>query len=497
MSAGPQGVSPTGGAAPAVPAPTAGLSPSLRTLRRWLLVWTPLLWLALELITYPKDRPLSTGLAHVLGGFFASPPVAAYPAWLCGLIGLAVLGGALLVFARRPTSKRLPYTLLVLAAICGLWAWAQMGWTSFDPGGRESSAAWLFQTAALVAAAWAVWAWGLGAPDRCELVVGSLQRTWRLYRANWQGMLGLFILLFFLLVALLAPFLANHIYLNAGFPVGPPFAHPSGSYYKFFGTDEVGLSVLAEFVWSARISLAVGMAASVISAFIGAVVGVAAGFYGGWKGEVSMRATDFFLVLPWLPLAMVLAAAWGRSYAMLILIIGITSWPSTARVVRSETLRVRELQFIERAKAIGSNNIHTMAKHVLPNVLPLIFANTVLVVAIAILSETTLSFLGLGDPLNFSWGTMLRNAWASGGAGLPAWWYILPPGAAIVLVVLGFTFVGRAFDAVLDPKLRKREESGGERPGTEGIGSLFAVEAAEAERMGTRYTEDTTRGGAT
>jgi peptide/nickel transport system permease protein len=466
-------------------------------MRRWLLIWTPLLWLALEMVTYPKDRPPSSGPASIVGGFFASPPVAAYPAFLCLLLALAALGGALVVFARRPASKRLPWTLVVLAAVFGLWTLAQMGWTSLDLGGRQSSWSWLFQTAALVVLACAVWAWAVTSADRLELTVGGVRRTWRLYKSNWQGVFGLLILLFFLLVALFAPFLANHVYLDAAHPVGMPFAHPAPSYYRFFGTDEVGLSVLAEFVWSARISLAVGLAAAAISAVIGALVGVAAGFYGGWKGEVSMRATDFFLVLPWLPLAMVLASAWGRSYAMLILIIGITSWPSTARVVRSETLRVRELQFIERAKAIGSGNVHTMTKHVLPNVLPLIFANTVLVVAIAILAETTLSFLGLGDPLNFSWGTMLRNAWTSGGAGLPAWWYILPPGVAIVLVVLGFTFVGRAFDAVLDPKLRKREAAGGERAGHDGAGRAFEEEVADAERMGTRYTADTTKGGVT
>jgi uncharacterized membrane protein YfcA len=173
---------------------------------------------------------------------------------------------------------------------------------------------------------------------------------------------------------------------------------------------------------------------------------------------------------------MVLAAAWGQNYWMIILIIGITSWPGTARVIRSDTLRVRELSFIERAKAIGSTNGHIMGKHVLPNVMPLIFANLVLVVAIAILSETTLSFLGLGDPLNFSWGTMLHYAWVNGAAGLPAWWYLLPPGIAIILVVLAFTFIGTAYDEVLDPKLRKREDSTGE--------SRFTARGEPAVAMG-------------
>jgi peptide/nickel transport system permease protein len=457
-----------------------------RVIHRWILIWAPVVWLALEMLTFPKDRPLSSGLVHVLGGF-VDPVVACYPAWFVWALAAVAAAGALVIWRRRPVASRLFAALLTLTAVCAVWAAAQMGWTAFDLTGKDSHLSWLFQTAALAAASWALWAWTDAKPDRAQLAADSLRRNWRLFRSNPQGLLGLLVLLAFGLIALFAPFLANHIYLDAMYPVGKPFSHPSASYYRLFGTDDIGLSVLAEFVWSARISLAVGLAASLISAFIGAVVGVAAGFYGGWKGEVSMRATDFFLVLPWLPLAMVLAAAWGRSYGMLILIIGITSWPSTARVVRSETLRVRELQFIERAKAIGSNDVHMMVRHVMPNVLPLIFANTVLVVAIAILSETTLSFLGLGDPLNFSWGTMLRNAWTSGGAGLPAWWFILPPGSAIVLVVLGFTFVGRAFDAILDPKLRKREAAGAERVG-EGAGRLWEVEAADAERLGPAYT---------
>jgi peptide/nickel transport system permease protein len=276
-------------------------------------------------------------------------------------------------------------------------------------------------------------------------------------------------------MALLAPFLADHRYLSPTAAIGSQFESFGTSYYHWFGTDEQGLSVLAEFIWSSRISLAVGILATLISSILGAVIGIWSGFHGGWRGEVGMRVTDWFLVLPWLPLAMVLAAAWGQSYWIIILIIGVTSWPSTARVVRSQTLSVREQPFVERARAIGSRNTHTMLKHILPNVFPLIFANTVLVVAIAILSETTLSFLGLGDPLNFSWGTMLMNAFDSGASGLPAWWYLLPPGIAIILVVIAFTFMGTAFDEVLDPKLRKREESGGRPEGAQSPGVAVPV----------------------
>ena len=180
------------------------------------------------------------------------------------------------------------------------------------------------------------------------------------------------------------------------------------------GTDDSGLSILAEFIWSARISLVVGLTATIISSVLGAAIGIAAGYFGGWTGEFWMRLTDAFLVIPWLPLAMVLAAIWGHNYTIIIIIIGVTSWPGTARIVRADSLRVRELPFIERAEP-SARATRTHARHILPNVFPLIFANTILVVAEAITAETELSFLGLGDPLNFSWGTMLRNAWIGRG----------------------------------------------------------------------------------
>ena len=306
-----------------------------------------------------------------------------------------------------------------------------------------------------------VWMWGRSHPERAELVVRNTRRTWRLYRSNRQGMIGLWIIVAFVAIALLAPFLANHALLAPGAGIGKPFSPPKPHYYHLMGTDEIGRSILAEFIWSARISLVVGLMATVISSILGAAIGIGAGYFGGWTGEIFMRITDAFLVIPWLPLAMVLAAAWGHNYFIVIVIIGVTSWPGTARVVRADALRVRELPFIERAKAIGSSDLHIMDKHVLPNVFPLIFANTILVVAEAITAETELSFLGLGDPLNFSWGTMLHNAWSSGAATLPAWWYILPPGIAIVFVVLAFTFMGTAFDEILDPRLRSREDTAG------------------------------------
>ena len=446
-------------------------------LRNWILLWTPVVWLLLELITYPKNRPLHTGLAHVLAGFFA-PSVGNYPAWVPLLLAVILGAYGVVKLVRQAEASALPWVLIAAALEAGVWFVAASGLLhgQFSLSGKHTSIAWLFQTILIVLIAGVVYARGAANPERAELTVWNTRQIWRLYRSNWQGMAGLYIMTFFVAMALLAPFLADHALLDPTAQIGAPFAPPTLSYYHWFGTTEQGMSVLAEFIWSARISLFVGLFATVISTVLGASIGIMAGYYHGWFSEVLMRITDAFLVIPWLPLAMVLAAAWGHNYVIVIVIIGLTSWPGTARVVRADALRVRELPFIERAKAIGSRDLHIMNKHVLPNVFPLIFANTILVVAEAITAETELSFLGLGDPLNFSWGTMLHNAWNSGAATLPAWWYILPPGIAIVFVVLAFTFMGTAFDEILDPRLRSREETAGYD--TYGAQPLLAADVA-------------------
>ena len=430
-----------------------------RRFRNWIFFWTPVSWLALEMITYPKDRPITSGFGHIIGGFIA-PTVANYPAVMTGAIAICLTAVGAVGALRNAKQRRSYSTLLVMAILFWVWTLVTGDLSQFSLRGQHATVGWLFQTIAILLAAVVAWLWAAGSPERAELTVWNTRQMWKLFRGNWQGMAGLYILLFFAAVALFAPFLADHAKLDPNSYVGKPFSPPAAGFYMWLGTDRMGQSVLAEFIWSARISLVVGLLATVISTILGAGIGIIAGFYGGWIGEIWMRITDAFLVIPWLPLAMVIASIWGKNFWMIILIIGLTSWPGTARVVRSDVLRVRELQFVERAKAIGSSNSHIMNKHIMPNVFPLIFANTILVVAIAILSETTLSFLGLGDPFNFSWGTMLQYCWDSGASGL--WWWLLPPGIAIVLVVVAFTFMGTAFDEILDPKLRKREESGGD-----------------------------------
>ena len=229
---------------------------------------------------------------------------------------------------------------------------------------------------------------------------------------------------------------------------------PNGEYW--LGTDRDGVSILLLTWWGARISLLVGVSAALLSVGIGTVVGVFAAHYGRWVSAVLMRITDFFLVLPSLVLAIALSTVLEPGLGTVILAIGLTSWPSAARLVRAQTLSVEARPYIERSRALGGGHLHIIVKHVLPAVLPLVFVNATLAVGTAIVAESTLAFLGLGDPYSTSWGGMLHDASTSSAALLGAWWYLLPPGIAIAVVVLAFTLCGRALETVLNPRLRER-----------------------------------------
>jgi peptide/nickel transport system permease protein len=236
-----------------------------------------------------------------------------------------------------------------------------------------------------------------------------------------------------------------------------------------FGTDEVGRDMLNLTVHGSRISMVIGLLATLITILIGAVIGIVSGFVGGRSDQVLMRLTDFFLVLPTFVLAIVLAPIildivgtdaelFGIRATLLVIIvvIGLTSWASMARIIRSQTLSVKERMFVDRARVIGGSRAHIMRRHILPNVINLIVANTVLTFAGAIFTETTLAFIGLGDPFQPSWGQLLNAAQEAGAPGLGAWWYIVPPAFCVVVVILAFTLVGNALDDVLNPKAATR-----------------------------------------
>jgi peptide/nickel transport system permease protein len=284
--------------------------------------------------------------------------------------------------------------------------------------------------------------------------VRALKSSARLFAKNRMGVAGLAILTVFVVLALFADVLVPEARLSVTEAPGAPLEPPSSQFW--LGTDELGRSVLDLVIQGSQISLFVGFLATAISMVIGSLVGISAGYFGGGIGALLMRFTDWFLVIPFLPLAIVLGAILGRSLFVIALVIGLVTWAGTARVVRAQVLALKERPYVERARALGASNRQIIARHILPNVFPLIFANTILVVAVAILTEATLSFLGLGDPFSVSWGSILESAFAEGAISLGAWWYLIPPGLCIVLVVLGFTMCGYAFDEILDPRLRER-----------------------------------------
>ncbi|MBR5315241.1 MAG: ABC transporter permease [Firmicutes bacterium] len=272
--------------------------------------------------------------------------------------------------------------------------------------------------------------------------------------ANKMARIGICIIVFFALMAIFGPILmpfkttdmasSRDLVFNA-----PSWEHP-------LGTDNLGRDVLAYLVNGSRSSLFVGLTATLISMVLGTLIGIAAGYIGGWVDNLLMRITDFFLVLPWLPFCMVLAAILGNSIWNIILVIGLTGWSGTARIIRAQTLSVKEQQYVERTKSLGAGKWHIMMKHILPNVFPLVFSEAILIVSSSILTETSLAFLGLGDPTNPSWGTMLNDAYSTGAMTVGAWWYFITPGLCVILVALGFTLMGYAFDEILNPKLKER-----------------------------------------
>lgn len=295
-------------------------------------------------------------------------------------------------------------------------------------------------------------------------------RGWREFAGRFarrpEGLIGAVIILFFALLAI-APELLVGPLETATTATGSRLAAPDAAH--ILGTDELGRDVLNLTVHGARVSMIIGLLATVVTIVIGVLIGIVSGFVGGWVDTLLMRITDFFLVLPTFVLALILAPILREilgtqsvffgiriTLYVIVIVIGVTSWAATARIVRSQTLSIKERAFVDRARVIGSGSGAIMRRHILPNVLGLIVANTVLTFAGAILTETSLSFIGLGDPFQPSWGQLLDAARGSGAPGLGAWWYFLPPGVCIVLVVLSFTLVGGALDDLLNPRMRAR-----------------------------------------
>jgi peptide/nickel transport system permease protein len=294
-------------------------------------------------------------------------------------------------------------------------------------------------------------------------VKGSEKSQWRALLRSPLILLGSIMLLFVVLVALFAPWIAPYN-PNAAIRVtiDTIYARPNAEH--LLGTDDAGRDVLSNLIYGARVSLFVGFFASFISLVIGGLIGLISGFLGGRVDNFLMRLTDILLVIPDLPLMIVLIAILGRGLPVLIFVIGVLGWTGTARVVRSQTLSVRERKFVHRARAIGAGPLYIIRRHIFPLVFPLMVVNAVLVISAAILNESTLAFLGLGDPTRLSWGQMLNFAFRRGAMSAGAWWALLPPGAAIIWVVLALTLVGNGLERFFNPRLERHHLLPSRRP---------------------------------
>jgi peptide/nickel transport system permease protein len=304
--------------------------------------------------------------------------------------------------------------------------------------------------------------------EKLALYKKKSQETWKVFRGNRMGMAGLIILLIFTVMAIFAPFIMDLFAIIGHWDHGWGWDEmvstdtdgepPSPEHW--LGTDSHGTDILARIVYGSRVSLEVGIVATMVSMGLGAGVGLISGFWGGVRDEVLMRITDVFLVIPWLALMIVLATLMpgGPTVAKVIFVIGITGWSSTARIVRAQVFSVKERAFIERARAIGAGDFYIVRRHVFPNVFPLVFANSILTVALSILSESTLSFIQLGPDSSrvVTWGNILGDADLGFAIAQELYWWVVAPGLCIVFLVMGFAFIGYALDEIFNPKLRKR-----------------------------------------
>jgi peptide/nickel transport system permease protein len=278
------------------------------------------------------------------------------------------------------------------------------------------------------------------------------------FRSNAMALIGLSMLLISILGAIFAPIIAPYNpKSDLNIQIADIYQKPSIQH--IFGTDDAGRDVLSNFIYGSRVSLIVGFFASFISIVIGGSIGIISGYFGGKIENILMRFTDIMLVIPDLPLAVILVALTRPSLMNIIFVIGILGWTGTARLIRSQTLSVKERKFVLRARAIGSGNFHIIKRHIFPLVLPLLVANSVLVISLAILEESTLSFLGLADPTTISWGQMLNFAFTRGGVSSGAWWALIVPGLGIVWVVLGLTLLGHGLEQIFNPRLESHHLS--------------------------------------
>lgn len=272
---------------------------------------------------------------------------------------------------------------------------------------------------------------------------------WKNYRKNMCGLIGLGILLIFMMVAAFAPQIAPYDPHQMYKPMEPP------SSMHLLGTDDIGNDILSVIIYGTRVSLFIAFVVSAISMLVGTSLGLVAGYFDK-LGFLIMRVVDVFLAIPMFILAIVIVTFMSPSIWNLIFIISLFGWPMATRIIRSEVLTLRTRYYVDATKMIGGSDFYILWRHILPNVIPLVVVQFIMVAIFAIFVESALSFLGLGVPAARSWGMVLHYAFVCPVIYISdVWmWWMLPPGLCIVLTVLGLTFVGYALEDMLNPKLK-------------------------------------------
>ena len=269
-----------------------------------------------------------------------------------------------------------------------------------------------------------------------------------MYRQNHAAVVGLIVLGSVIAIAALGPWLYP---VDPFVMLGQPILEPFGEY--ILGTDTLGRDILAGLIHGARVSLMIGVVATIAATIVGVMVGAVAGYFGGAVDNLLMRATEFFLTIPSFMLAILLVAIFAPSIVTIVGAIAVVSWPAVARLTRAEFLSLREREFVLALRAMGMHDRQIILRHVLPNALPPIVVVSSLMVATAILTESGLSFLGLGDPNLMTWGNMI-------GIGRTvlrrAWWMTAIPGVTILITVLAINLVGEGLNDALNPRLKVR-----------------------------------------
>ncbi|MEM1542367.1 MAG: ABC transporter permease [Candidatus Bathyarchaeia archaeon] len=282
-------------------------------------------------------------------------------------------------------------------------------------------------------------------------MIKKMSNFWKQFSKSKIAVLGLAIVIAFIFMAIAAPFITPYDPKRTF--IAPPLSPPNSKHW--LGTDDVGRDILSLIIYGSRVSLLVGLLASAVGTLLGTIIGLFSGYFGGILDELLMRITDIFLIVPFLPLAIMIMYIFGPSIWNVVLLFGFLGWPTAARQIRSQILSLKEAPFIEAARAIGAGDMHIIFKHLFPCIIGVVIANVIGRTSFAIMAEAGLAFLGASDPTVISWGLMMAYAQSSGAVLLGAWWTIVPPGFCITLLSCGFSFLGYGINLVLNPRLRR------------------------------------------